>query len=435
MIRRAAVVLDGGAGIEKGSLKLRPGVNLLTGESQFRSRYGEPTSLETDVLTVASAIFACDIAFERGERSNFPRQIHLTIPVANRLAFQNVADDLRFALARVSNDAWSIDFVKRKDAPEHGRMWLQDDEGKVLLFSGGLDSIAAAVMYGESEEQVYLTSHFTNNQVVKGAQQSAHGYLEERFPGRFSYLPFRVSGKDRAGDGFPFPRERENTQRTRSVLFLTLAALVARREGVRDVVVIAENGQMAVHLPLSSARIGAFSTHTAHPEFVKIMGNILSTLLEHPIRVENPFLYKTKAEVVAATVERHRPVVTATVSCWKASRVSGDKEHCGYCVPCLSRRIALETNSLELPEYERDILREHVSTLRPDDEGKRNLVELLEFISVFGEPRSQAEFEMMYPELLNEEINAPSAIEMYRRFAGESLNVFDRYPLVKAMVG
>lgn len=90
---------------------------------------------------------------------------------------------------------------------------------------------------------------------------------------------------------------------------------------------------------------------------------------------------------------------------------------------------------MELPEYERDILREHVSTLRPDDEGKRNLVELLEFVSTFGEARPRAELEMMYPELLNEEIDAPLAIEMYRRFAGESLNVLDRYPSVKAMAG
>jgi 7-cyano-7-deazaguanine synthase in queuosine biosynthesis len=434
VVHRATVVFADEALGEEDALRLRPGTNFFTGETQFRSRYGEPTSLETDVLTVISAIFACDLAFKRGERSNFQRQIHLTVPVNNRLVFQNVADDLRFALARVSNDAWSLDFVQREGAPEHGRMWLQDREGKVLLFSGGLDSIAAAIMYGESKEQVYLASHFTNNQVVKGAQRSAYGYLQERFPGQFSYLPFRVSGIDKARDGFPFPKDREETQRTRSVLFLTLAALVARREGISDVVVIAENGQMAIHLPLSSARIGAFSTHTAHPEFVSIMGDVLSTLLDHPIRIENPFLYRTKAEVVATTVERHQPVIAGTVSCWKAARVSGEEKHCGYCIPCLSRRIALETHGLELSEYKRDILREQVSSLTPDDEGKRNLVELIEFVSVFGEPRPQAELEIMYPELFNEEIDASLAIEMYRRFAGESRDVFNRYPLVKAIV-
>ncbi len=191
---------------------------------------------------------------------------------------------------------------------------------------------------------------------------------------------------------------------------------------------------MAIHLPLSSARIGAFSTHTAHPEFVGIMGGVLSTLLNYPINIENPFLYKTKAEVLAATVERHQPVVEGTVSCWKTSRVGGDKKHCGYCVPCLSRRIALETNGLKLDEYQRDILSEEVSGLGSGDEGKRNLIELIEFVSTFEAPHPQAELEMMYPELLNEEIDSVSAIEMYRRFARESLDVFDRYPSVKAIV-
>jgi hypothetical protein len=31
-----------------------------------------------------------------------------------------------------------------------------------------------------------------------------------------------------------------------------------------QLIYIAENGQMAIHLPLTQARIGAFSTHTAH---------------------------------------------------------------------------------------------------------------------------------------------------------------------------
>ena len=72
------------------------------------------------------------------------------------------------------------------------------------------------------------------------------------------------------------------------MLFLTLAALVARWEGVRDVVVIAENGASGRALSLNSPRIGAFSTHTAHPEFVEIMGNVLSTLLKGPRWISSP---------------------------------------------------------------------------------------------------------------------------------------------------
>jgi 7-cyano-7-deazaguanine synthase in queuosine biosynthesis len=435
--RSATVVIDDDASGD-GSLKLRPGVNFITGEKEFKLRFGTPTSLEADVLTVTSAVFAADLAFRRGERSNFQRQIHLTIPVVNRPAFQNVAEDFRTALWRVSNDAWTLNFVQREGTPETSRMWLQEGEGKVLLFSGGLDSTAAAVLYGEAGEQIHLASHVTANQVIRGAQQSAFTYLNDRFLDQFSYRPFRVSCTDRTKVGFPFPKdsEREPTQRTRSMLFLSLAALVARRNGVEDVVVIAENGQMAIHLPLTTARIGAFSTHTAHPEFVQMMSELLSTLLDYPIKIENPYLYMTKAEVVAATVERHREVIEATVSCWKASRVGGDKKHCGYCVPCLSRRIALETHGLEQLEYQRDLLREEVSSLGPEHEGKRNLVEMIEFVSTFGGSRSQADLESEYPDLvLGEKIDATVAVEMYRRFAREALDVFNRYPSVKAIMG
>ena len=62
-------------------------------------------------------------------------------------------------------------------------------------------------------------------------------------------------------------------------MFLILAALVARRLGRRDLLMIAENGQMAIHLPLSTARIGAFSTHTAHPDVLDSMQTILSSAL------------------------------------------------------------------------------------------------------------------------------------------------------------
>jgi hypothetical protein len=92
-VARSATVAVSSEASEDGSLKLRPGVNFVTGEKEFKSWFKTPTSLEVDVLTVASSIFAADLAFQRGERSNFQRQIHLTIPVVNRPAFQNVAED------------------------------------------------------------------------------------------------------------------------------------------------------------------------------------------------------------------------------------------------------------------------------------------------------------------------------------------------------
>ena len=191
---------------------------------------------------------------------------------------------------------------------------------------------------------------------------------------------------------------------------------------------------MAIHLPLSAARISAFSTHTAHPEFVQMAQSILSRLLSFDINVENPFLYMTKGQVVQELVGSHASLIELAVSCWKASRVSGGLNHCGFCMPCLVRRIGLETNGLRLAEYRRDILAEDISRLPPDDDAKRNVCELAEFVTTFEGNRARAELEEMYPELVNGSFDADQAIGMYRRFAVEARGVFDRYPNAQSVL-
>jgi 7-cyano-7-deazaguanine synthase in queuosine biosynthesis len=435
-MQTAQVVLNGPPVAGADVLRLRPGVNLTTGEAHFRQTFPTLTSLEIDVLTVAASIFACDLAFKRGEREEVIRQISLTIPVVNLPVFNNVREQLRFALYRVSHDAWNITFVQRSGKPEVPRDWYRDELGKVLLFSGGLDSFAAAIQYGDAKERVQLVSHITANKVVSGAQEILYEYLKQQFPAQFSRVAIRVGGVDRASRGYPFPPDqtREETQRTRSLLFLALAALTARRRGFGDVVLIAENGQMSIHLPLTAARISAFSTHTAHPEFVSCMGEILSTLLGYSIRILNPFLYLTKAGAVESVVRRHLGAVKETVSCWKASRVSGRYKHCGFCLPCLVRRIAVEANGADLPEYKRNLFSENVGALPPDDDGKCNLIELGEFVRLFEQQNSQALLQDTYPELINPHIDAVQAIAMYQRFAVEARGVFNRYPQVRTLL-
>ena len=79
---------------------------------------------------------------------------------------------------------------------------------------------------------------------------------------------------------------------------MVLGALVARRLGHRKVLMIAENGQLAIHLPLNNARVGAFSTHTAHPDVLALMQRILRTALSVNFELLNPYVYRTKGEVV-----------------------------------------------------------------------------------------------------------------------------------------
>lgn len=431
----AVVVLDD-TPAEADTLRLRPGQNLRMGETILRSMFGELTSLEIDLLTFAASVFACDLAFKRGEREEITRRINLTVPVANLAIFRNVDREIHYALYLLSHDAWRIEFTQRSSRPETARDWSSNAEGKVLLFSGGMDSFSAALMLGDSGEKIHLVSHITANQAVSGAQEVLFGYLSQQYTDRYSRLAIRVSPISRPRQGFPFPpdTDREDTQRTRSFLFLTLAAIYARRQGIKDIVVIAENGQLAIHLPLTAARIGAFSTHTAHPQFVHTMNGILSQILGYKLTITNPFLYNTKAEVVKDALVHHFDVVPRTVSCWKASRVHGAENHCGCCIPCLVRRIAVEANGFNISEYKRDLFAEELAAVSFEDDGKRNFVELAEFVRFFESAKSIAVIESAYPELSNPHIDAPKAVDMYRRFATEARRVFANYPNLQSVV-
>lgn len=431
----AIVKLDDAA-VPDGILVLKPGANLRTGERDLASAFGSLTSLEQDLLTLAAAIYACDIAFKRGEREDFTRSIQLDIPVVNQALLRSIQDKIVYALYKLSDDVWEIEFTNRSGTPEAYKKWPKENEEKVLLFSGGVDSFAAAVQLGYSGDKVHLVSHITANRTVSRAQDTLFGYLETNFPGRFCRSPVRVGGVNKAKEGYPFPSdlEREDTQRTRSFLFLTLAGIVARRIGTREIIMIAENGQLAIHLPLTAARISAFSTHTAHPEFVDVMSSILQMALSHDIRIQNPYLYMTKAEVVSTALSKDLNMIERTISCWRSSRLPASQTHCGSCIPCLIRRIANEFNGVMLNEYGRDIFSEDVASLAPDDDAKRNFVEMAEFVRFFEQTMPEAEILMEYPELVNENVDAAQAIGMYQRFAKEARSVFNRYPHLSSVV-
>ena len=55
----------------------------------------------------------------------------------------------------------------------------------------------------------------------------------------------------------------------------------------------------------------------------------------------------------------------------------------------------------------------------------------MKFIEAAG---SDAAIEYAYPDLINQYIDAPRAIAMYRRFVAEARTVFNNYPSLKTVV-
>ncbi len=409
-------------------LYLKENVNFYSGINGFIRSYKDATSLEKDLFCLASSIFCADLSYKRCEREEFLRDINITIPVVNLHAFERVKDDILMALYLLSNDNWQINFIQKEGTPE-AKFKAQENVGSTLLFSGGLDSLSAAIEYLSKGKRMHLVSHITRNRVTRGVQETLYTTIQKMFGDNVTRDYFYVSGH--TAKDFPFPRDkdREESQRTRSFLFLVLAGIITRRKGFKDILMIAENGQLAIHLPLTSARLSSFSTHTAHPEYIIIMEKILSKLLNFNVKIFNPYLYKTKAQVVSKIVKFYPELVKKSVSCWRGSRITG-KNHCGECVPCLIRRISLESNKLAINEYERDILNEDILHLPEDDLGKRNLIDLLEFIHHFSNCQNENYIIEYYPEIVNESFVLKEAIKMYQRFSDEALKVFAKYPKV-----
>ncbi len=376
----------------------------------LKKAFGSITTLELDLLTIASAIFASDRGSTRGEREDFARSLELHVPVINIGRLLPLMPKVQEILRLLSNDIWTINLHQQSgecETPSSG----SPGPGKVLLFSGGLDSLAAAVEFSNENPPLALISHITKNRQTTTAQNLLKDMLTDS-GAKVVHHSFFVSSSDIG----TFIHDAENSQRTRSFVFLTLAALAARRLNRRKVVMIAENGQMAIHLPLSSARIAAFSTHTAHPKVLAGMETFLRRALALDLTITNPYVSKTKREVIAPIIAKAPKTIAISNSCWKSARLPANATHCGECIPCFIRRIAIESYGTDVTSYARDIFNEDFRSLPPDDDGRRNLADLAEFTLKF-DTLSDTELFDEGPELFA--IDSAPAIAMYRRAAAD----------------
>ncbi len=395
---------------------LQPGANLQTGEAKFNSVFGQITTLESDLLLIASSIFAIDRCVAREPLEDLVRGIDVSIPVVNLARLQPLKPVLESLLRTLSNDAWRVTLRQESGEAETPQK-LAPSDGRTLLFSGGLDSLAAAIEFRLEKAPLQLVSHTTHNTRTSGAQNQLASMLKA-LGANLVHRAFQVSSLSKP-PGASLRFDAESSQRTRSFLFLTLAVLCARRVGHTQIVYIAENGQMAIHLPLTQARIGAFSTHTAHPEVLTLAGDFFSQALNYSLQIVNPYVHNTKAEVTKVVWDKLRSSIPKTISCWKTSRLTGDATHCGSCIPCIIRRIAIESHRPDPTSYERDLFEEPIGALSPDDDGRRNLADFGEFV-VRVESYSPVEMMTEWPDLYCPQIKSELAIKMYKRAAAEA---------------
>jgi Queuosine biosynthesis protein QueC len=136
-------------------------------------------------------------------------------------------------------------------------------------------------------------------------------------------------------------RAQEYTQRSRSFLYAALACVVARLFG-RSRFRFFENGIVSINLPISEQVVGARATRSTHPLVLDPFSKFFGAAIGKPIAVDNPFIWKTKEDVVRSIVDHGcGGLIRHTVSCTRVYNITKLHTHCGCCSQCLDRRFAI----------------------------------------------------------------------------------------------
>lgn len=326
-----------------------------------------PPLAAVDLLRAASAVYAADARVPRRTAfDGWTREFVLHLPVAQPEAWPSAITRLADLLAFLTGDHWEVHvrpLALGVGAPTTGRPPVNPRVARVAfplaadavcLLSGGLDSFTGAIDELASGRRIAFVSHNTagSERFTSRSQDDVVNALRRSFGARaFDHFKFRVVPPP-AGALAP-----EDTQRSRSIIFLALGVLVAaalseQTTGVPTALVIPENGFISLNVPLTPSRLGSCSTRTTHPHTIEGFARVLDALgLRVPL--ELPYRWMTKGEMLAAS---RRPAALAdaarvTNSCARPNDRNADparpQRHCGYCVPCIIRRAAMATIGLD----------------------------------------------------------------------------------------
>jgi hypothetical protein len=202
-----------------------------------------------------------------------------------------------------------------------------------VLFSGGLDSLGGAVREAVTAgRRVMLVQHRPSPKGVP-RQQALFEALRRAGGATPELTPITINKKKGL--------TREYTQRSRSFLYASLAAALAVASGLPRIRLY-ENGVTSLNLPPSAQVVGARASRTTHPRVLGSVANLISRLAGKPFAIENPFLWRTKAEVVREIVAADcAGLIRMTASCAHPREVSAEVPHCGRCSQCIDRRFAV----------------------------------------------------------------------------------------------
>ncbi len=293
-----------------------------------------PAARAWDLLSLALSIVSTDLAGHRNRSPDgWTREFDLHVAVVDAPFWNANAAIVEKLLAFLTTDRWRLRFIEGGILPAPSRNPTVPTEDCVVLLSGGLDSYIGAINLASTEHKALAVS-----QTVRGDGKKQRSFAAE-IGGGLRHLQLNHNAE------VPYP-ENPPSQRARSIVFLAYGVLAATtlaryHAGEEVTLYVCENGFIAINPPLTGARLGSLSTRTTHPVVFALLQQLLDAAGLR-VRINNPYRFKTKGEMLLQCVDQSRLESYAyqTTSCGRFNHF-GNK-HCGRCVPCLVRRAAFK---------------------------------------------------------------------------------------------
>lgn len=306
---------------------------------------GQVPDVLIGLLLLSAEVYAIDRTFLRKKYSinGWSREFDVTFKVINANRFTEDTRLINSLLNFLTGDYWVCHFEEAPDIE-----WLEinncqtlfDHVAQVNLFSGGMDSLIGAIDYLEQHDdnhKLFLVSHYDSKMGgPKSDQEKLIDEFKTKYQNKYIWLE---------SEGISPSVSKELTSRSRSLMFLAMAILVASYKSGR--VIVPENGPVSLNFPLSPSRRAACSTRTTNPIFINMIRNLLSTW-DIPVTIENPYEFKTKGEMVMECKNRDYllSILQISNSCGKRGGHqfmydNHNATHCGRCMPCMYRKASL----------------------------------------------------------------------------------------------
>lgn len=325
-----------------------------------------------DLLELCAYVFAADRLVSRGETDSvvfdsWSRTFHFGVKVRD-FDFWNdpvTKKKLSELLEFISGDRqFRFEFVAGHATPP-AHLFDRDDcllepskPHHVMLFSGGLDSLAGAIeSLNTTDDAVCLISHRSGQPSTAMTQDNLVAALLQQYPGRVKSYKFSTS--------LTKGRAVTETQRTRTFIYgsISFALATALKQ---DHISFYENGITSLNFPRRQDLLNSRASRTTHPKTMFLLGEFLSHVAGKQITVANAYRWKTKADVLDVIKSFNaQNLIPSSVTCSKTPMSRGEHTHCGGCFQCIDRRFSASAVDLSDVDhsglYTFDFLSESIS--------------------------------------------------------------------------